>query len=59
MKKLQIIITKKCLQVPSTESDCEQIAKKFEESWNFPNCIGAAYGKHVVMNAPHNSGSIF
>lgn len=45
--------------MPSSESDWEQIAKKFDESWNFPNCIGAVDGKHVIMNAPPNSGSIY
>lgn len=27
--------------------------------WNFPNCIGAIDGKHIVMSSPPNSGSIF
>ena len=27
--------------------------------WNFPHCIGAIDGKHVVMQAPSHSGSTF
>ena len=27
--------------------------------WNFPNCIGALDRKHIVNQAPHNSGSLF
>jgi len=26
-----------------------QKAKKFEEKWNFPNCIAAIDGKHIVL----------
>uniref|UniRef100_A0A3B3QUT2 DDE Tnp4 domain-containing protein n=1 Tax=Paramormyrops kingsleyae TaxID=1676925 RepID=A0A3B3QUT2_9TELE len=44
------------LPVPSA-SDWQEIALGFKERWNFPNCVGAMDGKHVVVQAPHNSGS--
>ena len=28
-----------------------EIADKFEKKWNFPNCVEAVDGKHVVMQA--------
>ena len=40
-----------------TEGHWLATARGFEERWNFPNCIGAIDGKHVVMQAPAGSGS--
>ena len=42
---------------PPTEKDWQRIEKEFYELWNFPNCLGAADGKHVVITAPAKSGS--
>ena len=42
---------------PSTPDDWVIIAKKFEERWQFPNCLGAIDGKHIVMQPPPNAGS--
>ncbi|XP_046629062.1 protein ANTAGONIST OF LIKE HETEROCHROMATIN PROTEIN 1-like [Neodiprion virginianus] len=37
----------------------KSVADSFEEKWNFPNCIGAIDGKHLVLQAPVNNGSTF
>ena len=34
-------------------------ADEFYERWNFPNCIGATDDKHVMIQCPFNSGSLF
>ena len=43
----------------SKVEDWRAIAAQFQERWNFPNCLGAVYSKHVVIQSPRNSGSLF
>ena len=47
------------LKVPQNENDWREVAEEFEVKWNFPNCVGAIDGKHVVMQAPVRSGSFY
>ncbi|XP_019698090.1 protein ANTAGONIST OF LIKE HETEROCHROMATIN PROTEIN 1-like [Harpegnathos saltator] len=47
------------MKMPSTPDEWKKITKKFEETWNFPQCIGAIDGKHITLQAPINSGSDF
>ena len=47
------------MQVPKTESEWERIADEFASRWQFPNCIGAMDGKHILIRPPPNSGSYY
>ena len=46
------------MPVPS-EDKWKSIADEFYKRWNFSNCIGAIDGKHVMIQCPFNSGSLF
>ena len=52
------IIGPEVLAAP-TRATWEQSEATFRENWNFPNCVAALDGKHVVLQAPANSGSEF
>ena len=45
------------LQISTTTSEWLAVAKEFETKWNFPHCIGALDGKHIMIQPPKGSGS--
>ncbi|MCG8622026.1 MAG: transposase family protein [Proteobacteria bacterium] len=47
------------VMAPPTENEWRRIENEFSKIWNFPNCIGALDGKHVVIQSPAKSGSLF
>ena len=48
------------MELPEPKArDWKRIADGFYSRWNFPNCLGALDGKHIVMQAPPKSGNQF
>lgn len=45
-------------KVPDSNEAWMQIATDYYNKWNFPNCLGALDGKHIVMRCPKNTGSM-
>ncbi|XP_062698806.1 uncharacterized protein LOC115261637 [Aedes albopictus] len=42
-----------------SENDWKKYSQEFNDVWNFPNCCGSIDGKHVAIQCPPNSGSLF
>ena len=56
---LWTVLQPEYVKAPSSEEDWRDISKEFEKIWNFPHCIGAIDGKHIVIQAPSLSGSYY
>jgi hypothetical protein len=57
-KVIRDVLAPQYLKEPSTQ-EWQQISQDFYKLWNFPNSIGALDGKHINIQAPANSGSLF
>ncbi|XP_075738915.1 uncharacterized protein LOC142784431 [Rhipicephalus microplus] len=42
-----------------TKVEWQSIIEGFSEKWQFPNCCGAVYGKHMCIVKPKKSGSLY
>nr|CAI5823708.1 unnamed protein product [Callosobruchus analis] len=45
--------------MPQTMEEWTDLSNEYNNKWNFPNCIGALDGKHVILSSPIHSGSEF
>jgi hypothetical protein len=46
------VLCNEYVKAPSTEDEWRGSSAQFSQIWNFPNCIGAIDGKHVVIQTP-------
>ncbi|CAK1582010.1 unnamed protein product [Parnassius mnemosyne] len=47
------------MKIPSSEMEWKMIARDFGEKYQFWNCLGALDGKHVAIQKPRLSGSLY
>ncbi|KAK0152724.1 Protein ALP1-like [Merluccius polli] len=53
------MVLKDHLKTPTTEAGWREVARGFQDRCQFPHCLGAIDGKHVYIQPPANSGSLF
>ncbi|XP_029348532.1 uncharacterized protein LOC115035041, partial [Acyrthosiphon pisum] len=44
---------------PPNQEQWQKIEEGFRTRWNFPNCVGSIDGKHVIINKPYHSGTLY
>ena len=54
-----VLKSKSLINAPATSNEWKTISEQFEKKWNFPNCLGAIDGKHVIIQCPPRGGSMF
>ena len=56
------VLSKMHLNAPKNSEEFQRISKiseEFQELWRFPHVIGAIDGKHIRIQAPNKSGTLF
>ena len=47
------------LKTPSSKEKWLNILARFEDTWNFPHCIGAIDGKNIKIKCPKMTGTYY
>ena len=47
------------LRPPQSENEWKKISSDFKEAWNLPHVVGAIDGKHIRIQCPKISGTLF
>ena len=53
------VLKDKYVNPPQSASQWLHISREFESVWQLPHCIGAIDGKHIAIQCPKNSGSLY
>lgn len=47
------------IRTPKSKNDWLKISAEFENTWNYPHCIGSLDGKHIRIECPRMSGTLY
>ncbi|XP_030834499.1 uncharacterized protein LOC115921298 [Strongylocentrotus purpuratus] len=47
------------ISLPTTNEGWLEVAGDFEARWNLPHCLGGYDGKHIRLQKPNKSGSLY
>lgn len=53
------VLSEEFLQIPSSKEHWRAIGNHYGSRWNFYNCLGALAGRHVRIECPLRSGSMY
>ena len=53
------VLSKTYMSCPSNETQWKKISEEFEQIWNFPHVVGAIDGKHIQIEAPPKTGTLY
>ena len=53
------VLSEMYLNAPKNQKQWKKISEEFQELWQFPHVIGAIDGKHIRIQAPNKSGTLF
>ncbi|XP_061578688.1 uncharacterized protein LOC133444800 [Cololabis saira] len=56
---LHEVLKEDFLKTPSTEAEWRLIARDFQTKWQFPHCLGALDERHIHIQPPKKSGSLY
>ena len=55
----KVLVENNYTEEPTTQAGWCKVAERFYKNWNFPNVADTSDGKHILIQAPPCSGSVY